>query len=178
MTDRESDRVCDEYLIAVAEEDFDTLERIWDLAGLHPELEAALHELNVELRQQDVEATVARDTMAIEDAVRTHLPAARIDEAKTGPVTLADVAAELFREPPPQWAAELHAFNESLRNNPSEVPETKSLTKLLAWAQSEFRTIPSAYWSAFREVAIRLKASRSDAEYGLAARSAKPRRPS
>ncbi|CAN5399786.1 hypothetical protein BH11PLA2_BH11PLA2_50930 [soil metagenome] len=173
MTDRKLDRLCESYLMALDQSDYDALEELWEQAGLNPDLEAAFHELNAELNRLDAAEGLAQDTTAITEAVQKYLPKAKLDES-TGPVTLADVAAELFRNPPPAWPSVLHAFNESLRTRTDEVPDTKSLTALLTWAATQPGNASEVYWRAFRDRAMLLTAAR-DPEIGLAARTAKPK---
>jgi len=171
MTDRELDRLADEYLTALDAGDDPTIERIWEAAASDPQLEAMLEDLHSEIVADDkLQAErIAKPILA--DAVRAHLPSAEIVEPSTGPVTVGDVARELLRHPPAGLPADAHALNETLQRAADALPVDLGLSKLVAWAESRFGTAPSAYWKAFQQAALKLERRRASAEeYQLAAR--------
>lgn len=171
MTDRELDRLAFDYLDAVDRCDDVAVERFWALAETDPAIEALLHNLHASsLADAEVEEQ-ARMTASLADSVRTNLPTASIETGTDGSLTLAMVADALGRE-----MTTPYPFNETLRSDGRAVPELTSLSKLLAWAQAQFGEAPEDYWRSFRNVAMRLAAVRGDADYGLAARTAKPKR--
>lgn len=171
MTDREIDRLADEYLAALDTADRPELDRIWELAAFDPELEAVLHELHAALDEGDRVRDARTAKPALADAVRTHLPSAEIIVPISGPVTVGDVARELLRHPPAGLPADAHALNEALQNSSDTLPENLGLSKLVAWAEPRFGNAPPAYWKAFRLAALKLEMRRASAEeYQLAAR--------
>lgn len=171
MTERDIDRIAATYLAALDCGDADALDRIWDQAATDPDLEQALHELH-----QALEADAEHDTVAaVAQAVEQHLPSAEIVRPSSGPVTVADVANELFRHAPDRLPAEAHALNEKLRSASEPLPESLGLSKLVTWAEARFGPAPEAYWRAFRQAAVKLELRRSaEAEYHLAARPGQP----
>ncbi len=171
MTDRDIDRLADEYLAALDAADSPELDRIWELAAFAPELEAVLHELHAALDEDDKRRAERTVKPALVDAVRTHLPSAEIIEPNLGPVTVGDVARELLRHPPAGLSASAHALNEALLKSLDELPYDLGLSKLVAWAEPRFGNAPSEYWKAFRSAALKLEMRRASAEeYQLAAR--------
>ena len=179
MTDCEMDRLAEQYLVAIYNEDFSTIERIWEMAALDTQLEEALHELHVAVDADDRERETAAATRAITNSVQSHLKSAEIVAPSTSPVTVGDVARELFLHPPDRLAAEAHQLNQTLEASREVLPEELGLTKLIAWAESQFGPAPSEYWKAFRLAALKLERRRGSAiEYQLAARRApKPEEP-
>ncbi len=171
MTDRELDRLADEYLTALDAADDPTIERIWEAAASDPQLEAMLEELHAEIVADDKLQAERTLKPALADAVRTHLPSAEIIASSAGPVTVGDVARELLRNTPAGLPAEAHALNEALQKSPEVLPGDLGLSKLIAWAEPRFGNAPSAYWKAFRLAALKLEMRRASAEeYQLAAR--------
>ncbi len=179
MTDRELDHLTEEYLDAMTREDFVELDRIWEIAAFDKSLEDALHELHAAVNADNRERETAAATRAITDSVETHLKSAEIVTPSTGPVTVGDVARELFLHPPDRLVAEAHQLNQTLEASRELLPEELGLTKLIAWAESQFGPAPSEYWKAFRLAALKLERRRGSAiEYQLAARRApKPEEP-
>ncbi len=171
MSERELDRWALEYFDAVTRCDLDAVERFWTQAANDPALEAMLHEMESSAEDDAEAEEESRTAGAIADAVRTRLPTATLDSANDGPLTVARVAEELQR----LGAAD--PLTARLRSDTRVAPPTKSLTSLLAWAEAEFGEGSDAYWRAFRSAAMRLRVVRDDAQYGLAARSAKPKVP-
>ncbi len=179
MNDRELDRLADEYLAALEAGDESELCRIWELAAFEPELEATLHELHTALDEEGRlrDATAAQP--AITDAVRAHLPSAEIVSRSSGPVTVGDVARELFQNRSDSLSVEARAFNESLQSSSEPLPEILGLSKLIAWVGAKFGNVPLEYGKVFQQAALKLERRRGSAvEYQLAARRAsKPEEP-
>ena len=173
MTNRELDRWTAEYLDAFDAFDVAELERIWEYASREPQLEAALLDLHValeaeaeELEQQTAESTIV-------SAVEKHLPSAEIVRPGNGPVTVADVADELFRHAPDRLNAEAHALNDRLRASHDPLPENLGITKFVAWAEGKYGPGAMEYWKAFRIAALELEQRQgTNTEYQLAARTA------
>jgi hypothetical protein len=160
------------YLDALERADEAALESLWASAAADPELLAAFRDIHAGL----LEEQAVRNTAALSAAVEQHLPSAEVVRPATGPVTVADVADELFRHTPDRLPAEAHQLNERLRQSPEPLPPDLGLSKLTAWAEAKYGAAPPAYWKAFREAAIkaRMRAS-ADAEFQLAARRTKSR---
>ncbi len=171
MNDRELDRLTEEYLTALDAADFRTLDVIWERAAADPELERALLDIEAALDEDDREREAEASQTLIADSVETHLKSAEITRPSLGPVTVADVARELFRHTPDRLPAEAHAFNEKLRNSTEQLPAELGLSKLIVWAESRFGPAPREYWKVFRTASIKLELRRgSEVEYQLAAR--------
>ena len=157
------------YLAAVERDDFETQIELWRAAETDPELEAAFHDIHVGLLAEQDEGT----TTAIESAAEKHLTSGEVVRPAGGPVTVADVADELFRYAPDRLPAEAHALNERLRAAAEPLPADLGLTKLAAWAEAKFGTASPAYWKAFRAAALKLELrAAARTEYQLAARAA------
>lgn len=179
MTDRELDRLADQYLAALDASDYPTLDRIWEAAAFDPELEAILHELHAELDADDRRQEERALRRPVADAVATHLKSAEIVEPNAGPVTVGDVARELARHPPGGLPAATHTLNESLRASAEALPDDLGLSKLVARMEELAGPASPDYWKAFRLAALKLEMRRASAEeYQLAARRApKPEEP-
>jgi hypothetical protein len=157
------------YLEALERDDFDTMADVWQLTLVDPELEAVLRETHAGLIEEGERAAAGVLTAAVE----THLPSAEILRTAAGPVTVADVADELFRHTPDRLPAEAHLLNERLRASGEPLPADLGLSKLTAWAEAKFGQAPAEYWKAFRQAAVKLELRRAaEAEYYLAARPA------
>jgi hypothetical protein len=167
------------YLEAVERDDFETQDQLWKLAGTDPQLVALFRQVHDDLLAEQAEAETARATTLVAAAVEQHLTSAEVVTPTAGPVTVADVANELFRHPPDRLPAAAHALNERLRRSAEELPASLGLTKLVAWAEAKFGPAPVEYWKAFREAAllVRMRAG-AETEFQLAARKApKPEGP-
>jgi hypothetical protein len=106
-------------------------------------------------------------------AVETYMPSAEIVRPHFGPVTVADVAEELFQHTPDRLPAAAHLLNERLRSTADPLPEELGLVRLTAWAEARFGKAPAEYWMVFRQAAVKLELRRAaEAEYHLAARRA------
>lgn len=166
-----------QYLEAFEQHNPDAMARIWEQAGHDPELFQALEELHDGLLEEQEEAERAQIASTVTQAVQQHLPSAEIVREVEGPLTMADVAEELFRFPP-RLSAEAHAVNERLRSARLVLPIDLPLPGLIAWAEPQVGKAPTEYWEAFRKVALKLNLRRaSDTEFQLAARKTIDRRP-
>jgi hypothetical protein len=161
------------YLDALERDDFATMEEIWRIAQEDPDLLVALREIHAGLVEEQATGITPVATAALKAAVHEHLPSAQVADAKAGPVTVADVAEELFRHTPDRLPADAHVLNDKLRSAKQPLPEDLGLTGLTAWAEARFGTAPTEYWRAFRQAALKLELRRaSEVEYQLAARRA------
>jgi hypothetical protein len=164
------------YLEALECDDQEALDALWALAANDPEMLGAFHDIHAGLLEESQAQDRATIESAIAAAVEEHLPSAEIVNSKTGPVTVADVAVELFRHPPDRLPAEALALNERLRAAADELPTDLGLSKLVAWAEARFGPADPGYWRAFHRAAMKLELRRAATiEYALAARSAPKR---
>lgn len=158
------------YLEALEKQDFEPQETLWALAAHDEELEAAFHETHEAIlheREAEVSASIA-------SAAEMHLTSGEVLKSKTGPVTVADVAEELFKHTPDRLDAEAHALNEKLRNRTEPIPVDLGVSSLSTWAESLFGSAGREYLIAFRQAAMKLQGQRaSETEYQLAARQTK-----
>jgi hypothetical protein len=161
------------YLDALERDDFTTMADIWQTARTDPELGAILREVHAGIIEEQTRAAAASSFATLTAAVETHLPSAEIVLPEVGPVTVADVADELFRHTPDRLPAEAHVLNERLRATQEPLPDELGLSGLTAWAEMRFGVAPTKYWTAFRQAAVKLELRRAaEAEYHLAARRA------
>jgi hypothetical protein len=159
------------YLDALEREDFTVMAELWELALGDPELDSVLREVHTGLVEEQAHEEVASVTGAVTAAVETYLPSAEIVEPVVGPVTVADVAEELFRHTPDRLPAKAHVLNERLRRTAEPLPDELGLSGLTAWGEARFGVAPAEYWTAFRRAAVKLELRRAaEAEYHLAAR--------
>lgn len=157
------------YLDALERDDFATMAAVWQLAQADPELEAILREVHAGLLDEQAHTAA----VALNAAVEMHLPSAEIIRPAAGPVTVADVADQLFRHTPDRLPAEAHLLNERLRLMKEPLPADLGLSKLTAWGEAKFGAAPPEYWKAFRQAAIKVELRRAaEGEYQLAARRA------
>lgn len=161
------------YLDALEHDDFATMEEIWRTAQEDPDLVVALQEIHAGLVEEQSSGHTSFSSAALKAAVEEHLPSAEVAGVKAGPVTVADVAEELFRHTPDRLPADAHVINDKLRSAKEPLPAELGLARLTAWAEARFGTAPAEYWRAFRQAALKLELRRaSDVEYQLAARRA------
>lgn len=161
------------YLDAFESHNFDAMSALWEEAGTDANLEKVLHELHAGLLEEQLEQEAQSATNALTEAVTQHLPSAEILRPTPGPVTVAEVAEELFRRPPPRLSAAAHALNEQLRLAREELPDDLGVSKLIAWAEAKYGKGPHDYWVTFRAAALELDLRRaSEADYQMAARRA------
>lgn len=167
------DLVAARYLDALEQDDFTTMADIWQSALADPELEMVLREIHAGLVEEQTQEAVATSSAALTAAIVKHLPSAEILRSEARPVTVADVAEELFRHTPDRLPAEAHVLNERLRATQEPLPDELGLSGLTAWAETRFGEAPAEYWRAFRQAAVKLELRRAaEAEYHLAARRA------
>jgi hypothetical protein len=163
------------YQEAMEREDFDTMAEVWQLALAEPELESALRDVHAGLLEEQALEATATAEVALTAAVESHLPSADIVRPGAGPVTVGDVANELFRRAPDRLPAAAHLLNEQLRSSLEPLPPDLGLSKLTAWAEATFGAGPAEYWKAFRQAAVKLELRRAaEREYRLAARQTPP----
>ena len=161
------------YLEAIERDDFDTLAALWTDAAADEELAAVLREVHAGLVEEQETAAAVEERDALTAAAARHLPSGTIVRPATGPITVADVADELFRRPPDRLPATVHQLNDRLRAAHEPLPPDLGLSKLTTWAEAKFGTAPEEYWKAFRRAALKLELRRAaEAEYHLAARPA------
>jgi hypothetical protein len=177
MTDRENQRRLDDlalkYLAALDAGDFDALAALWEQAAADADLDAMLHELNAEVAAEQEGQDQATDAALLE-AIRKHLPSAEVI-APAGPVTVAEVAEHLRRNPPAGLTADELKANDLLLQAAEELPPDLGVSAVLGWGR-RFGAVPEAYWRAFREAALKLR-MRREADFALAARRAGPKPP-
>ena len=165
------DSVTARYLDALDREDFDAQLQLWEIAGRHPDVEQAFHDLHESVIESEVVTTA--DTVAA--AVAEHLPSAGVIAAETEPVTARMVADELFRHTPDRLPAAAHALNETLRASDEPVPADLGTFPLQEWFAARFGGAPDEYRRAFREAAMKVRIrANAEAEFQIAARRTKP----
>jgi hypothetical protein len=179
MNERENqlrlDRLAMEYLAALDAENFDAIARLWEQAEDDADLDAMLHGLNAEIVAQQDAAEASTLDAAVIGAIEQQMPSAEIILPAAGPVTVAEVAEQLLRRPPPGLTADDLRLNDSLRKQSAEIPADLGISQVVRWG-SQFGAAPEAYWRAFRQAALKLRMQRqSDAEYRTAARSTRTR---
>jgi hypothetical protein len=159
------------YLDALARDDVETQERLWGQAAADPSLLAVFQEVHAGLLEEN-EAAGHAAVAAIARTAEAHLASAEVIRPHTGPVTVGDVANELFRHTPDRLPAESHSLNEVLRTSSEPLPADLGLSKLTEWAEAKFGSAAAGYWAAFRAAALKLELRQAAAaEYALAARS-------
>ena len=162
-----------QYLEAIEADDTFALEQLWKLAETDADLVAAFERVHADLAAEEDEREAVAAAAMIAAAVETHLPSAVVIRPAAGPVTVADVANELFHHAPDRLPAAAHALNETLRASHELLPADLGLSRLVAWAAAKFGPAPPEYWKAFREAALKLELRRAaTTEYQLAARTA------
>jgi hypothetical protein len=160
-----------QYLEALECDDFEAMSSFWEQAAADPDLERALHQVHTGLADEWLATAVA----VVGETVDRLLPSASIVHSAAGPVTVADVADELFRRPRELLPADAHTLNERLRAARDPLPEDLALGKLATWGEAKFGPAPPEYWKAFRQAALKIELRRAaQAEYYLAARKAPP----
>jgi hypothetical protein len=169
----EIDLAAAHYFDALQREDFDAMADMWQRALLDPELHSVIRQVHAGLIEEHAREERAPASSVLSAAVETYMPSAEIVHHKLGPVTVAEVAEELFRHTPDQLPAAAHVLNERLRTAPEGLPEELGLAPLTAWAEKRFGKAPPEYWKVFRQAALKLELRRAaEAEYQLAARRA------
>lgn len=181
MTNRENQHRLDtlalKYLQAVENEDFDTIDTLWEQAADDADLDAMLHGLNAEfVAEQDREENAAVASAVLEQ-IEKHMPSGEVIRPATGPLTVADVAEHIRRHPPAGLTTDDLQLNDVLRQSAEEVPTQLGISQVVSWGR-RFGYSPEVYWRAFRQTALKLRMQReSEAEYRMAARPTKPQPP-
>lgn len=161
------------YVEALERDDQSTLDALWGAAAADPELFAALRDLHAGLAEEQRHDTDDQLVRRVAAAAERHLTGGEVVRDAAGPVTVADVADELFRHAPDRLPADGHALNDRLRAVTEPLPADLGLSKLTAWAEARFGPAPAAYWKAFYAALVKLDLRRaSETEYQLAARQA------
>jgi hypothetical protein len=159
------------YLDALERDDFAAMEEMWLAASHDYELEAILREVHAGLLEERAKGHLAAVAEGITTAVERNLPSAEIIGRSVGPVTVSDVAEELYRHSPDRLPIDAHLLNERLRGSREALPEDLGLSMLTAWAESRFGIAPPGYWRVFRQAAVKLVLRcTAENEYRLAAR--------
>jgi hypothetical protein len=162
------------YLEALERDDHATLATLWQSAMTEPGLLDAFRDLHSGLIEEHMQRTSSGVTASVAAAVEEHLTSGELARHRTGKVTVAEVADELFRHAPDRLPAEAHVLNEKLRRLYEPLPTELGLPNLLAWAAVRFGPTPDSYWKAFRMAAMKLRIRiNSDTEFQLAARQTK-----
>lgn len=165
-----------QYLDALERDDQPALDALWAQAANDPELLAAFNDINAGLLEEAHAEDHSAVEAAVAKAVAEFLPSAEVVKPEVGPVTVADVAEELFRHPPERLPAEAHALNERLRSATEVLPTSLGIADLVAWAEARFGPAPARYWEAFRAAALKARMRRAaDTDYQLAARKTAPK---
>jgi hypothetical protein len=181
MTERENqkrlDRLAMDYLTAVDAGDFDAIEALWDAAATDPALADMLHRLNAQLAADQDAGSTAAVAGRVVAAIEAHMPSAEVLRPAAGPVTVADVAEHLRRNPPRGLSADDLRLNDDLRKSDEPLPADLGVARVVAWGR-RFGNAPEPYWRAFRAAALKLLMRQESAEnYQVAARPAKPKPP-
>jgi hypothetical protein len=181
MTNRENqqrlDRIALLYLTAIEVGDFDQIDSIWKQAESDTELAEMLHELNAESVKADEAIENDKTTEQITATIAQHLPSAEVIRPATDPVTVAQVAEYIRKNPPAGLTGDDLRLNDQLRATTDTLPQELGVPQVLAWGR-RFGNAPEAYWKAFRSVALKLRMQQESASnYQMAARP-KKRKPS
>jgi hypothetical protein len=162
------------YQEALERDDHAALAALWELAAGDPELLAAFRQTHAGLIEELDKAESQRVTDRVAELAEKHLIEAGVVRPATGPVTIADVAEELFRHTPDRLPAVAHELNERLRSDRDPMRTDLGLSDFVAWAEENYGSAPAEYWKAFRDAGIKLELRRAaEAEnYQLAARRA------
>lgn len=167
------DSAAADYLDALERDDADTQARLWARAAIDPDLLAALREVHAGLLEENEAADRANVSAVITRAAQLHLVSGEVAREPAGPVTVGDVANELFRHTPDRLPPEAHALNALLRASAEPLPADLGLKRLTEWAEAKFGPAAAEYWAAFRVAALKLELRRAaSVEFALAARAA------
>lgn len=161
------------YLEALERDDHAALDALWGAATADPDLLAAIRDIHAGLAEEQNRETGEQLARRVAAAAEQHLTAGEVLRPAAGPVTVADVADELFRHTPDRLPAAAHELNERLRSARDPLPADLGLSNFATWAEQKYGAAPAAYWKAFREAAVKLELRRAaEVEYQLAARRA------
>jgi hypothetical protein len=145
------------YLDALERDDFAAMAEMWGAAADDHALEAILREVHAGLLEERAHEELAVVMEGITAAVEGHLPSAEIVRETGGPITVAEVADELYRHAPDRLPIDAHLLNERLRGSQETLPEDLGLSVLTAWAEARFGVAPPEYWKVFRQAAVKLE---------------------
>jgi hypothetical protein len=164
------------YLEALEASDNMSLQSLWETAAMDANLLAAFRDIHAGLIEERGDQSTDKIAARVSTLADEHLGGADIVRPVVGPVTIAEVADELFRNPPDRLSVAGHQTNERLRTVRDEFPLHLGLSNFIAWAEQKYGTAQVAYWKTLREIAVKLELRRgADVEYQLAARrAAKP----
>lgn len=181
MTERENqkrlDRIAMTYLSAVDAGDFDTIDALWAQAAGDAMLADMLHRLNAHVAAEQDAAQGAALASQLVSAIEAHLPSAEVIRPAGRPLTVADVAEHLRRNPPRGLTADDLRLNDELKKSAEPLPADLGVARVVAWGR-RFGNAPEPYWRAFRAAALKLLMRQESAEnYQMAARPAKPKPP-
>jgi hypothetical protein len=161
------------YLEALEQDDHTTLAALWEWAASDTDLLTAFRDIHAGLIEEREQDAFDRAVNRVAALAEQHLTGAEVVRPATGPVTVADVAEELFRHTPDRLPAAAHQLNERLRSAHDPLPADLGMSNFVAWAEQRYGAAPAAYWKAFREAAVKLELRRAaEVEYQLAARRA------
>lgn len=164
------------YLEALERDDQTTLDVLCEQAATDMELFTAFREIDEGLLEEQQMNDIATATNIVAALAEKHLTSGEVVRPAAGPVTVADVARELFLHTPNRLPADAHRMNERLRTAKEPLPENLGLSSLVVWAEAKFGPAAPEYWKAFRAAAIKVRMRvNSDVEFQLAARRTKPR---
>jgi hypothetical protein len=168
---RELDLAVIRYVTALDQGDLGAVATVWEQAERDPELERALWEVDEAL-------LLERDAAVVRAALDRCLPSAAVADRPYAPLTVADVAERLRRDPPAGWhlrdAADL-AANERMLACGEALPPSLGLGALKEWAERLGLHAGERYWQAFRQAALRLRLAQEAEPWLLQA--ARPSRP-
>jgi hypothetical protein len=163
------------YLQAMERQNFEAMEKLWELAAHDAELTQAFREINEGLLEEAKDQHEQETSSQIGELVDRHLPSAtRIPEPKPR-LTVAQVLQEMGPKASSQQLPGLAELLAQLASSTEPLPEELGLTPLTRWAETLFGPAPASFWRAFQHAAVDLD-NRQNAvpHYALAARS-KPR---
>jgi hypothetical protein len=161
------------YLEALEHDDVATLESLWAEAGADPALFVALRELHAGLIEEQQQSEAEHITQRIVEAAETHLTSGDVVRSDAEPITVAEVAEEVFRHPPDRLSADAHQLNARLRAITVSFPLDLGLSDFVTWAEQKYGNAPAAYWRALYDAATKLELRKaSEVDFQLAARRA------
>ena len=179
MNERENqqrlDRLAMKYLTAIDAGDFDVIDALWLQAEQDAELAEMLHALHAEVVASQEAASQAAINKEVVAAIEKHMPSAEVIRPASGPLTVAEVAEHIRKNPPRGLTTDDLILNDVLRASAEAVPAELGISQILGWSR-RFGAAPEAYWKAFRVAALKLRMQRESAEsHQMAARPSKPK---
>jgi hypothetical protein len=165
------DMITARYITAMETDDFEQQNAIWELARTNEELIQSLNDIQDAMLEEQRE----RETHTIKGSVAAAMPSARIEQPAEGPLTVAEVVAEVLNSAAGKLDAVGHRWIAQLHDKPVPVPDLKQLSKLRQWIETEFGTPPprvaEVFQTALQDLRIRRQAANAET-YQLAARKA------